>query len=269
MQGCAEALRDLLRKLRFSADRDRLYFTGDLVNRGPQSAEALRLVRDLGDNAVTVLGNHDLHLLAHHFDPGRPLRPGDTLQEVLQARDRERLVGWLLERPLLVHEPGNGDALLHAGLVPQWSVAEALRLAGETTTALREDPRRFLESMYGNQPDRWDEELSRKERWRFTINVLTRLRYCRADGTIDLKIKDAPSRVAPPWRPWFEHEKRRSTGTRLIFGHWSTLGLLQRQDLLGLDTGCVWGGFLTAVNLDDPEAPPVQRRCEACASGGE
>ena len=137
MQGCAEALRDLLRKLRFSADRDRLYFTGDLVNRGPQSAEALRLVRDLGDNAVTVLGNHDLHLLAHHFDPGRPLRPGDTLQEVLQARDRERLVGWLLERPLLVHEPGNGDALLHAGLVPQWSVAEALRLAGETTTALR------------------------------------------------------------------------------------------------------------------------------------
>lgn len=268
VQGCCDALQGLLKTLRFSADRDRLYFVGDLVNRGPQSLETLRLVRALGANACTVLGNHDLHLLAHHFDPDRPLRRGDTLQPVLDAPDREQLVGWLLEQPLLIHEPDSGDVLLHAGLVPEWSIEVALTQAREAAHALRRSPRRFLASMYGNQPDRWREDLGKEDRWRFTVNVLTRLRYCRADGTIDLKLKDAPGRVAPPWRPWFEHPHRLSSGARVIFGHWSTLGLLRRPNLLALDTGCVWGGSLTAVSLDDPEAPPVQRRCTACQQPG-
>ena len=157
---------------------------------------------------------------------------------------------------------------MHAGLVPQWSAREALAQAEATSRALQRDPRRFLKTMYGNQPDRWRDDLDDEDRWRFTVNVLTRLRYCLADGTIDLKRKDAPGEVKAPWRPWFEHPQRRSAGERIVFGHWSALGLLMRRDLVALDTGCVWGGSLTAVNIDDPEAPPVQVPCEACRNPG-
>jgi bis(5'-nucleosyl)-tetraphosphatase (symmetrical) len=268
VQGCGAALRTLLRRLRFRADRDELWFTGDLVNRGADSLEVLRLVRDLGGNARTVLGNHDLHLLAHHFDPARPLRPGDTLQQVLEAPDRETLVNWLLQRPLIVHHPGSADVLVHAGLVPEWTIAQARLLAAETLTALRRDPATFLSGMYGSKPDRWDESLHGMERWRFTINVLTRLRYCRADGTLDLRRKDSPCATRSAWRPWFEHASRRSVRARVIFGHWSTLGLLRRPGLLALDTGCVWGGRLTAVNLEDADVPPVQVPCRACQQSG-
>jgi bis(5'-nucleosyl)-tetraphosphatase (symmetrical) len=269
VQGCGTPLRALLRRLRFSPDRDELWFTGDLVNRGPESLEVLRLVRALGDNARTVLGNHDLHLLALHFDPQRPLRPGDTLQQVLRAPDREPLMRWLLERPLVVHSPGGCDLLLHAGLVPEWTVADAKGLATEALQALRADPPAFLSGMYGSRPDRWDESLRGMPRWRFVINVLTRLRFCRADGTLDLKRKDAPDNAKSPWRPWFEHHSPRSARTRVIFGHWSTLGLVRRPGLLALDTGCVWGGKLTAVDLDDPEVPPVQVACRACQQPGD
>jgi bis(5'-nucleosyl)-tetraphosphatase (symmetrical) len=268
IQGCQEPLVALLRKMRFKADCDQVYFTGDLVNRGPQSLGVLRLVRSLGDNARTVLGNHDLHLLAHHFDPARPMHRGDTLAQILKARDRETLVEWLLEQPLLIHERRHNDLFVHAGLVPQWSVAIATRAAREAETALRGDPRKFLASMYGNQPQRWVRGLKPTDRWRFTINVLTRLRFCKADGTIDLRPKGAPDSVSAPLRPWFEHARRKSAKVRVIFGHWSTLGLLRRPRLLGLDTGCVWGGKLTAVNLDDPEAPLIQRRCRACRTAG-
>jgi bis(5'-nucleosyl)-tetraphosphatase (symmetrical) len=268
IQGCHEPLVELLRKMRFKADRDLVYFTGDLVNRGPQSLRVLRLVKALGPNARTVLGNHDLHLLAHHIDPDRPMRRGDTLSHILKARDRVALVEWLLEQPLLIHDAEHGDLFVHAGLVPQWSVAQATLAARETEAALRRDPRRFLATMYGNQPDRWDPDLKPRDRWRFTINVLTRLRFCRADGTIDLAPKGAPDTVAPPWRPWFEHARRKSAKLRVIFGHWSTLGLLRRPNLLGLDTGCVWGGKLTAVNLDDPDAVVIQRHCRACRTAG-
>ena len=268
VQGCLKPLRQLLRTLRFSADRDELTFVGDLVNRGPDSLGVLRLVRSLGDNARTVLGNHDLHLLAHHFDPARPLRDGDTLQEVLDAPDRESLMEWLLARPLLVFDATRSDLFVHAGLVPQWSVADARRLAAETERALRASPRKFLARMYGNQPDRWREGLSAADRERFTINVLTRLRYCSADGTVNLRLKESPDRVPPPWLPWFAHAGRASAGVRVVFGHWSTLGLRREPNLLSLDTGCVWGGTLTAVNLDDPESPPVQVRCTACQQPG-
>ncbi|MDR2216599.1 MAG: symmetrical bis(5'-nucleosyl)-tetraphosphatase [Nevskiaceae bacterium] len=268
VQGCGAPLRALLRKLRFSADRDELWFTGDLVNRGPQSLEVLRLVRALSGNARTVLGNHDLHLLAHHFDPARPLRAGDTLQQVLQAPDREALMHWLLEQPLVIHDPRSADFLVHAGLLPQWTLAQTKALADETSQALRADPAAFLVGMYGAKPDRWSDSLTGMSRWRFTINVLTRLRYCDAAGTLNLKRKDSPDNAASRWRPWFEHRTPRSARTRVIFGHWSTLGLLQRPGLLGLDTGCVWGGALTAINLDDPEAPPMQLPCRACQQPG-
>lgn len=268
VQGCLAPLQQLLRKLRFKSDRDELIFAGDLVNRGPDSLGVLRLVRDLGDNARTVLGNHDLHLLAHHFDPARPMKRGDTLDEVLRAPDREDLLDWLLARPLLIRDAGASDVIVHAGLVPQWSIAEAAALAAQTERALRAKPREFLARMYGNQPDRWREDLPAEDRQRFTVNVLTRLRYCSADGTINLKLKESPERAPPPWLPWFAHAGRASAGVRVVFGHWSTLGLLREPNLLSLDTGCVWGGTLTAVNLDDGGAPPVQVPCEACQQPG-
>jgi bis(5'-nucleosyl)-tetraphosphatase (symmetrical) len=268
VQGCVAPLRQLLRVLRFSADRDELIFAGDLVNRGPDSLAVLREVRALGDNARTVLGNHDLHLLAHHFDPSRPLRPGDTLQEVLDAPDREQLMEWLLSRPLLILDRARKDLFVHAGLVPQWTVPQAQALAAETECALRATPREFLARMYGNQPDRWRDGLNPADRERFTINVLTRLRYCSADGTVNLKLKEAPDRTPAPWLPWFAHAGRASAAVRVVFGHWSTLGLVRKKNLLGLDTGCVWGGALTAVNLDDPEAPPTQVACAVCQQPG-
>jgi len=268
LQGCYQPLQQLLKRLRFSADRDQLLFVGDLVNRGPDSLQVLRHVRSLNGNAHSVLGNHDLHLLAHHFDPERPLRKGDTLQQVLAAKDREPLMQWLLERPLLIHDAQHKDLILHAGLIPQWTVSQAASQAAAAERALRSAPEEFLSAMYGNKPDRWQDDLEAADKHRFTINVLTRLRYCSADGTINLKLKDEPSRVDPPWLPWFEHEGRRSAGVRVVFGHWSTLGLMRRPGLLALDTGCVWGGALTAVNLDDPEAPVVQQPCAACQTPG-
>jgi bis(5'-nucleosyl)-tetraphosphatase (symmetrical) len=272
LQGCHEELQQLLQRLRFSADRDRLVFTGDLVNRGPGSLETLRLVRSLGANAQTVLGNHDLHLLAHAFDPAPPLRDGDTLAPVLAAPDRDRLVDWLLQQPLALRGRGDGDGelVVHAGLIPQWTADDAMAAADEAAAALRADPRAFLATMYGNEPKRWSADLPRADRLRFTVNVLTRLRFCDPDGRIDFRAKGAPDSAPPPLRPWFDHPDRRSRGTRIVFGHWSALGYLRRIDLLCLDTGCVWGGALTALDLDDPEARPVRIPCRRWqAAGGD
>lgn len=269
IQGCLEPLRALLGRLRFNADRDQLLLVGDLVNRGPDSLGVLRFVRSLGAAARTVLGNHDLHLLALHHDQDRRQKEGDTLDEVLAAPDRDTLMQWLLDQPLLIDDPGHGDLFVHAGLVPGWSLEDALANASAAAQALRAAPATFLGSMYGNRPDRWEEARTPMERHRFTINVLTRLRYCRADGRIDLKLKHAPDGRSGPYRPWFEHANRRLTGRRVVCGHWSTLGFVRRPDLLALDTGCVWGGALTAVNLDDPQAPVLQQPCRACGAGGD
>jgi bis(5'-nucleosyl)-tetraphosphatase (symmetrical) len=252
VQGCDEELRALLKLLRFSADRDRLWFVGDLVNRGPGSLATLRLVRDLGENAVVVLGNHDLHLLALAFGSDRK-RKSDTLDEVLAARDRDALLEWLIGRPL-AHAEG-ADLMVHAGLVPQWSAAQAVALAGEVSAALRRDPRALFAGMYGNEPDRWREDLAGADRLRFVINVLTRLRVCTAEGRTDFGLKGEPPPPPSPLRPWFELPGRRSRDGRVIFGHWSALGLVQRHDVVGLDTGCVWGGALTAFDLDRERAP--------------
>ena len=251
LQGCDEELDALLKRLKFRADRDRLWFVGDLVNRGPASLETLRRVRALGDNAVVVLGNHDLHLLAVASGVHRRRR-SDTLDAVLAAPDRDALLEWLSSRPLAYAEAG--DLLVHAGLVPQWTVALTLSLADEVSRALRRDPRALFEHMYGNEPECWREDLSGAERLRFTINVLTRLRVCTADGRVDFAMKGAPPPPPSPLRPWFVHPRRMSREARIIFGHWSALGLVREHGVIGLDTGCVWGGALSAVDLDTERA---------------
>ncbi|MGH8220157.1 MAG: symmetrical bis(5'-nucleosyl)-tetraphosphatase [Steroidobacteraceae bacterium] len=260
IQGCAAELSELLARLAFSPDCDELWFVGDLVNRGPRSLEALRTVRALGANATVVLGNHDLHLLAVAYGARPAGRASDTLDEVLAAPDRDVLIEWLLQRPLAHFDAARGDLLIHAGLVPEWSAPQALALAGEVEAALRRDPRAFFAKMYGDQPERWAEDLAGPERLRFIVNVLTRLRVCTADGRIDLKAKGPPANARPGYRPWFEHEHRASRGVRTVFGHWSALGYVKAPGVLGLDTGCVWGGALTAQRLD-AEEPPVSVPC--------
>ncbi len=259
IQGCYRELRELLASCKFRSDRDTLWFVGDLVNRGPASLDVLRFVRSLAANAVVVLGNHDLHLLALAYGSGRGPRADDTLDEVLTAPDRSALLDWLLARPLAHQDSASGDLLIHAGLVPQWSAADVMRLTPEVSAELRADPAGAFADMYGNKPDRWDETLRGAERRRVMINALTRMRYCTAEGRIDLKNKDAPAKVSAPWMPWFQVPDRASRSTRVIFGHWSALGWHDGDNVLALDTGCVWGGALTAARLDADTAPDAPR----------
>lgn len=256
VQGCCDELEQLLARIRFSPDRDRLWLVGDLVNRGPKSLQTLRLVRSLGANAISVLGNHDLHLLAVRL-VGAKQRRSDTLAPILAATDCDTLLEWLQLLPLAYFEPAQGDLLLHAGVLPQWSVAQTLELAAEVERALRDDPRTLLSGMYGDQPDLWQPSLAGLARLRLTINVLTRLRFCTPEGRVDFRQKGKPESAPSPWMPWFKVPGRASRGERLVFGHWSALGFHSERGVLALDTGCVWGGALTAVNLDDREAPPV------------
>jgi bis(5'-nucleosyl)-tetraphosphatase (symmetrical) len=260
IQGCHDELQALLKRIHYSADRDELWFVGDLVNRGPQSAETLRFVRSLGASATVVLGNHDLHLLAVAFGSRRKIKDGDTLDDVLVAPDRDQLLEWLSARPLAVYDEPRGDFLVHAGLAPQWAPRTAAMLAREVEAVLRDDARTLFDGMYGNKPDRWSDSLRGMDRLRFVINAFTRMRYCRADGTVDLAFKGSPGEQPPELYPWFDAPGRQSARVRVICGHWSTLGYRRRPDLLALDTGCVWGGALTAVNLDADE-PPVQLAC--------
>jgi bis(5'-nucleosyl)-tetraphosphatase (symmetrical) len=267
LQGCATELRALLAQLKFSPDRDQVWFVGDLVNRGPQSLECLRLIRALGDNAVVVLGNHDLHLLARGYGADLRDKPGDTLNEVLRAPDRVALLQWLLERPLAYQDPVHGELLVHAGLVPQWTLARTVSLSQEVQAALKLDPESFFAHMYGDQPDLWSETLRGTDRLRFVVNVLTRLRVCSPEGRVALKAK-GPPRAGTALLPWFEVPGRLSRGARIIFGHWSTLGFINAHGVIGLDTGCVWGGSLTAVNLDQP-IRPVSIACANYQDPGE
>ena len=262
IQGCNDELQNLLTQLRFSSDRDQLFFVGDLVNRGPASLEVLRFVRSLGDCAVVVLGNHDLHLLAV-AQGARRNRKSDTLDDVLAAPDRDQLLEWLITRPLAyshVDNLGRTDLIVHAGLIPQWTLATTLALARQVESALRKDPARVFDHMYGDEPDQWSDDLSEKEKLRFTINVLTRLRVCTADGRVDLKFKGKPPSLNKSYQPWFDVDGRKTLHVRVIFGHWSALGYVQRNGVVGLDSGCVWGGSLTAFDLDS-DRPPVTVDC--------
>jgi bis(5'-nucleosyl)-tetraphosphatase (symmetrical) len=266
LQGCCGALDRLLDVTGFSPSRDRLVVLGDLVNRGPESLRVLQRLSAFGDSATCLLGNHDLHLLAAAHGV-RPLQRNDTLAEVLAAPDRDHWVGWLRQQRMAWLE---GDWLcVHAGVAPQWDTAMTLTLAGEVEALLRgPDLGGFLRVMYGNRPERWAASLEGAERWRFIVNVLTRIRFCSADGTLDLKTKEGADAAAPGFHPWFAVPGRLSAGQPIAFGHWSTLGLINRADLLAIDTGCVWGGALTAVRVDGGRREVVQVACDAAQRPG-
>jgi bis(5'-nucleosyl)-tetraphosphatase (symmetrical) len=261
IQGGFEALERLLEQIRFDSAADHLWFVGDLVNRGPQSRATLRFIKDLGERAATVLGNHDLHLLAVAAGCGR-LRRNDTLADVLEAEDRDELIEWLRQRPLM--HVGNGWAMVHAGLLPQWSIEAALGLAGEVEAALRAPHwREFLATMYGNQPARWSDGLAGADRLRMIVNAMTRLRVCTPDGTMEFEHKAGRDTIPAGYVPWFDVPQRKSAGTPIVCGHWSALGLVMRPDLAALDTGCLWGGRLSALRLEDRTL--FQCRCAGMA----
>lgn len=253
VQGCYQPLLALLTEIRFNPVHDSLWFTGDLVNRGPQSLEVLRYVKTLGSRAICVLGNHDLHLLAVAAGAANS-KKRDTLEEILSAPDKDDLLRWLRTLPLLHHDDQLGYTLIHAGLLPAWSLADARRLAQEVQDVLRSDlTMDFFHHMYGDFPDYWNENLQGADRLRVIINAFTRLRYCDLEGNMDLKPKGPPGSQPANLMPWFQVPGRRGQDLRIIFGHWSTLGLWQRDGVIGLDSGCLWGKSLSAVRLDsDP-----------------
>ena len=254
LQGCYDSLQRLLDHIRYDDSNDRLWFTGDLVNRGPDSLKCLRFVKDLGERAVTVLGNHDLHLLAVARGHSHQRRK-DTLDDILEAPDHEALMSWLASQPLLHRDADLGYAMVHAGLPPQWDLDQARACAREAEAVLQ-GPKRddFLAVMYGDQPDHWSPQLTGMERLRFIINCFTRMRFCDADGRLDLKYKGPPGSQRDGLMPWYEVPGRRSANEAIIFGHWSTHGRGQRHGAFALDTGCLWGGTLTAMRLDgEPE----------------
>jgi len=256
VQGCCDELERLLDELSFDPRRDRLWLVGDLVNRGPRSLEVLRLVEGLGDAAVVVLGNHDLHLLALARGAIEPRGPDATLGPVLAAPDRDRLLDWLQSRPVLHHDELLGVTLIHAGLPPQWDIALARRCARELEDALRgAHSARLFKAMYGNRPDVWRDDLAGNDRLRFITNALTRLRVCDRDGRLLLKFKGPPTEIPAGAFPWFRTPGRRSQGSRIVCGHWSALGYMEEDGVLALDTGCVWGGSLSAQRIDVPSRP--------------
>jgi len=253
LQGCYDELRSLLRKLKFDPARDQLWLTGDLVNRGPKSLDCLRFVKDLGDRAITVLGNHDLHLLAVAMS-GDQRKKRDTLDDVLNAPDREALLRWL-RRQRLAHFDARFGLLVHAGVLPEWDVDQVLALAREGEALLRSAKAdAFLrEKMYGDEPSRWSAKLKGWDRLRLIINAFTRLRYCSEDGAISMEFKGRPGDQPRGLHPWFDVRDRKTRDTEIYFGHWSMLGKVRwrSERVYGLDTGAVWGGKLTALRLDD------------------
>jgi bis(5'-nucleosyl)-tetraphosphatase (symmetrical) len=249
IQGCHTTLLRLVERLRFDPVRDRLWFVGDLVNRGPASAEVLRWVRGLGDRAMVVLGNHDLHLLARARGLGRAKRR-DTFQDVLEAPDRDVLLEWLRARPLIHREESH--LLVHAGLLPAWTVAEAEELARAGEEVLRgDDATEFLACLEERPDHRWDDSLSQADRLLVAVLAMTCLRACTPGGDLDLSFSGPPRAASPGYQPWFTAPGRKSTNLTVLFGHWSTLGLFRDEGVIGLDTGCVWGGSLTALRLED------------------
>lgn len=249
VQGCYSQLLELLERIELASSDAKLIFVGDLVNRGPHSLATLRHIQKLGSKASVLLGNHDLHLLAATHGI-RQAHLTDTLDEILQAPDRDSLLEWLRHQPLARFE--NGYLFVHAGVLPQWTAEQTLKLASEVQAALRGPHwHAFLRGMYGNSPAKWDDNLVGADRLRCIVNALTRIRFCTQEGVMEFSTKEG-SRAAPQgYLPWFEVPGRKTGNVPVVFGHWSTLGLMLRPNLIALDTGCVWGGKLTAVRLED------------------
>ncbi|VVN68554.1 symmetrical bis(5'-nucleosyl)-tetraphosphatase [Pseudomonas fluorescens] len=265
LQGCLEPLQCLLERVAFDPVKDRLWLVGDLVNRGPQSLETLRFLYSIRESLVCVLGNHDLHLLAVGQNIER-LKKADTLREILEAPDREELLEWLRQQKLLHYDERRDMVLVHAGIPPQWSLRKALKYAEEVEQALHDDilfaP--YLDGMYGNEPVKWDNDLKGAARLRMITNYFTRMRFCTSDGKLDLKGKEGPDTAPPGYAPWFRHKERKTKGLKIVFGHWAALdGRCNEPGIFALDTGCVWGGALTLLNIDTGE----RLRCKCDAQG--
>jgi bis(5'-nucleosyl)-tetraphosphatase (symmetrical) len=251
VQGCYDQLMRLLERAGYDERRDMLWFVGDLVNRGPQSAQTVRFVKSLGERQVTVLGNHDLALLVVAEGIAKAHK-GDTFGDILEAPDRDELLTWLRHQKM-VHA-ADGYAMVHAALLPQWSIPRALALAREVEAALqRPDYHAFLKQMYGNEPLRWSDDLAGYDRLRVVVNAMTRARFVMPDGTMEFRHKKGLDTCPPGYLPWYDVPGRASRGTPVIFGHWAALGLLLREDVVGLDSGCVWGRALSALRLADRE----------------
>lgn len=255
LQGCLTPLKCLLDEVAFDPAIDRLWLVGDLVNRGPQSLETLRFLYSIRQALVCVLGNHDLHLLAVARKPER-LKRGDTLQPILEAPDKAELLGWLRQQKLMHYDAERNLAMVHAGIAPQWSIEKAMRLAAEVEAALQSDELlpRFLDGMYGNEPSKWNKALAGIDRLRVITNYFTRMRFCSADGRLDLKAKEGADTAPAGFAPWFAHPERKAAGTRILFGHWAALeGRCNAPGITALDTGCVWGGAMTLMNIDSQQ----------------
>lgn len=257
VQGCCASLDDLLARPGLEDDpSSEFWFAGDLINRGPASLASLRRIMGMGERAVSILGNHDLHLLAAVAGVRRPSK-SDTLDDILTAPDRDDLIDWLRNRPLAHFDAGH--LMVHAGVLAKWDVAKTLSLAAEVQDALRgQHWHRALQKMYGNEPSQWKDDFKGGKRLRVIINALTRMRLCDKSGHMDFAAKVAPGAHPAGLMPWFDVPHRATRDVPIIFGHWSTLGLLLRPDVVCLDTGCVWGGQLTAMRLDDRKLEQVQ-----------
>lgn len=259
VQGCFDEFQALLEQLEFDPRHDRLWLAGDLVNRGPKSLETLRFAQK--HNVVSVLGNHDLHLLASACFP-KHRKKKDTLAPVIDAPDSEQLLDWLRHQPLLHHDKSIGYTMIHAGLPPQWDLKTAIGCAAEVEEVLRgDDYRAFFEVMYGNKPTKWKASLQGWERLRFITNCFTRLRYCDSNGHLALDQKGPPGSQPRHLKPWFEWKARKNRDMKIVFGHWSTLGAYDAHGIHALDTGCLWGGTLTALRLDSATPQRIEYPC--------
>lgn len=270
VQGCYDELRTLLDRLEFDTSKDKLWLAGDMVNRGTQSLSVLRFVKSLGKRAVCVLGNHDLHLLAVSHGNLKHYKDA-SLEDVLLAPDRDELLHWLRHCPLMHHNEKKQFSMIHAGLPPQWDIDTALSCAREVEDVLQgPDFLELINNMYGNKPNKWSTQLEGMDRLRFIINCLTRLRYCSDDGTLYLKEKSAPGSQRSGLHPWFEAPGRASAKERIVCGHWSTLGFVNRHNVWSLDTGCLWGGSLTAVRIHrNHPLVPMHIHCTGAAESSD
>lgn len=265
IQGCFASLEKLLLQVDFNKSRDKLWFAGDLVNRGPDSLSTMRLVKSLGDSAITVLGNHDLHLLAIAAEHKQTKDKG--LKKILKADDGPELIHWLRQQPLIHHDDNLGFTMAHAGIYPKWSLSQAQEYASELHEVLKGDKYLdFIHNMYGNKPKKWKKKLDGWDRLRFICNAFTRMRFCSQDGKLDFKKNGTPKVEASDIIPWFDVPDRKMKSQPILFGHWSTLGLLKRNDVYALDTGCVWGGQLTALRVDSDSPQYISIDCPGDAN---